>query len=405
MIYVIGMGIQGRASLLPGALGIIEKAGLLVGGKRHLSEFPGIGAAKVRLGGLEEAAREVESYLAQKDRRPVAVLATGDPLIFGIGSFIVRRFGKKRVRVLPNVSAVQEAFSRIKEDMNGVKILSVHGREADFSRLSREAASNGKLALFTDGVNTPARICRELGNRGVNGYRAFVCESLGADERITEGTLESIAGIRAFAPLNILILIRDAETAIPEKGFGIPDRLFSHSAGMITKEEFRVVSLSKLELGDGDVVWDIGACSGSVAIEAARITGGKVFAIERDKRRASDIRENGKRFACGNLEVIEGEAPGALKGLPEPDAVFVGGGGRGIKSILTHAARRLKPGGRLVVNAVTIETASAAFDFFEKKGWEKEFIQMSISKARPAGVLNMLAAYNPVFIIRGKKTC
>ncbi|MBW7957525.1 MAG: precorrin-6y C5,15-methyltransferase (decarboxylating) subunit CbiE [Deltaproteobacteria bacterium] len=402
MIHIIGIGIQGRESLLPEALGAIEKAGLLVGGKRHLSEFLELPAAKVQLGGLEEAASAIEKYLARKERRPVAVLATGDPLIFGIGSFIIRRFGKRRVRVLPNVSAIQEAFSRIKEDMNGVKILSVHGREADYALLSKEAASNAKLALFTDGVNTPARICRELKERGIGG-RAFVCESLGEDERITEGTLESISKRRSFAPLNILILMRDRESIIRETGFGIPDRLFSHSGGMITKEEFRVVSLSRLGLTEGNVVWDIGACSGSVAIEAARLTGGKVFAIERDRKRVSDIRENKNRFGCGNLDVIEGEAPGALKGLPAPDAVFVGGGGKGIKMILSYTAGRLKPGGRVVVNAVTIETASAAFEFFGKKGWEKELIQMSISKARPAGDLNMLAAYNPVFIISGKK--
>ncbi|MCL4873042.1 precorrin-6y C5,15-methyltransferase (decarboxylating) subunit CbiE [bacterium] len=403
MIYVIGIGIQGRDSLLPEALGIIEKAGLLVGGKRHLSEFPGSGAIKVQLGGLEEAAREMEKYLGRKDRRPVAVLATGDPLIFGIGSFIIRRFGKRRVRVIPNVSAIQEAFSRIKEDMNGVKLLSVHGREADYALLSKEAMSNEKLALFTDMVNTPARICRELIGRGLEGFRAFVCESLGANERMTEGTLESISKRRSFAPLNVLVLIKDPRPAARETGFGIPDSLFSHAGGMITKEEFRVVSLSKLGLSEGSVVWDIGACSGSVAIEAALLTGGKVFAIERDRKRISDIRENKGRFGCANLRVIEGEAPGALKGLPAPDAVFVGGGGKGIRAILSYAANRLKPGGRVVVNAVTIETASAAFEFFGKKGWEKGLIQMSISKARPAGGLNMLAACNPVFIISGKK--
>lgn len=403
MIYVIGIGIRGRNSLLPEALGIIEKAGLLVGGERHLSEFRALAVEKVRLGGLDEAASVMEKYLKGKKGRPVAVLATGDPLIFGIGSFIIRRFGKKRVRVLPNVSAVQEAFSRIKEDMNGVKLLSVHGREADYALLSKEAVLNAKLALFTDNVNTPARICSELKERGLGGVRAFVCESLGADERVTEGTLESISKRRSFDPLNMLILIRDAVPATRKTGFGIPDRLFSHSGGMITKEEFRVVSLSKLELSEGDVVWDIGACSGSIAIEAARLAGGRVFAIERDKRRASDIRENKKRFGCESLAVIEGEAPGALKGLPAPDAAFIGGGGRGVNAILSYAARRLKPGGRAVVNAVTFETASAAFGFFGKKGWEKELIQMSISKARPAGDLNMLAAYNPVFIISGKK--
>jgi len=400
MIYVIGIGVQGRASLLERPLDIIKKAGLLVGGRRHLDEFPDAKAKKVALGSITEAAAAIEKFI-QTNRKPVAVLATGDPLLFGIGSFIIKRFGKNRVEVIPNVSTIQEAFARIKEDLNNVKILSVHGREADFTALSNEARSNEKLAIFTDSENTPARICSELIQRGVSGFRAYVCESLGAGEKMIEGTLDRIAKRRSFGPLNVLILIREHGLKAASEAPGIPDELFAHSGGMITKEEFRVISLAKLELKRGDVVWDVGACSGSVAIEAGRITGTTVFAVEKDRKRIRDIRENKKRFGA-DLKIIEGTAPAALKGLPRPDAVFAGGGGKGIKEILAAVEKALKPGGRVVVNAITMETASAAFDFF-RNGWTRELVLASVSKARQAGDLNMLSAHNPVFIIKGKR--
>ena len=149
------------------------------------------------------------------------------------------------------------------------------------------------------------------------------------------------------------------------------------------------------------MVWDIGACSGSVAIEAGRITGTTVFAVEKDRKRIKDIRENKKRFGA-DLKIIEGTAPAALKGLPRPDAVFAGGGGKGIKEILAAVEKALKPGGRVVVNAITMETASAAFEFF-RNGWTRELVLASVSKARQAGDLNMLSAHNPVFIIKGKR--
>jgi len=402
MIYVIGIGIQGRASLLERPLKIIREAGLLVGGRRHLDEFPEANAARVPLGSIDEAALKMERHL-KKSARPVVVLATGDPLIFGIGSFIIKRFGKRGVEIIPNVSAVQEAFSRIKEDLNGVKILSVHGRQADYAMLANDARSNEKLALFTDTENTPARICGELVERGISGCRAFVCESLGPGEKIREGTLEAVSRFKSFAPLNILIIINDKRLVGSSVAPGIPDSLFAHSGGMITKEELRVISISKLELKYGDIVWDIGACSGSVAIEAGRITGQRVFAIERDRKRVKDIIENKRRFDSVGLVVVEGEAPASLKGLPAPDAVFVGGGGKDISKILAAAQRRLKPNGRIVVNAVTMETASAAFGFFKKKGWERELVLAGISKARSVGDLSMLSSHNPVFIIKGKR--
>ncbi len=411
MIYVIGIGIQGKESLTTRALGIIERAGLIVGGHRHIEEFSGLKAGLVPIGGakgsLPEIASRIESHL-RKSKKDVVVLATGDPLLFGIADFIIKKFGKKKVEVIPNVSVVQEAFARIKENWNGLRVLSVHGRDADLKGLCREAASHPKTAVFTDSVTTPSVIARALMDSGLQGVRAVVFEDLGAPkERITRGTLREIAR-REFSPFNLVLLLKDPVEDAPEDSnrFGLPDRLFSHSSGMITKEEIRVVALSKMAVEKNSVVWDIGSGCGSVAIEAARLArAGLVYAIEKKRSRLADIRKNRKSFDISNIEILEGVAPACLegKGLVRPDVVFVGGGGAGIKEILGYASNELRPGGRMVVNAVTIETAHSAMDFLKKAKWERELSLVNIARAKDLGELSLLSAHNPVFIIKGVK--
>lgn len=401
MIHVIGIGVSGREGLGKDALSIIGKAAFLVGGKRHLDEFPDAKAEKVPVqGGLERIAARIEKLKKNED---AVVLATGDPLLYGIASFIIKRFGKRRVNIIPNVSTVQEAFARIKEDANGVKVLSAHGR-GGVESLADEILKNGKTAVFTDVLNTPAMIAKALIGMGASGLRAFVVESIGAKgERVIEGALPDIASVKKFADLNVMILINDRP---PENPYapGIPDDEFAHEGAMITKEELRVISLAKLKIKKGSVVWDIGACSGSVAIEAALSGAGMVYAVEKDPKRVKDIVTNRKRFKADNVEVIQGRAPECLSIIKErPGSVFVGGGGRDIAKILSYVSKRLIPGGRCVANAVTMETASVATAFFKAKKWETELIQVSIAKSRDLSGLTMLSAMNPVFIITGTK--
>lgn len=404
MIHVIGIGIDGKKSLTKRPLEIISKAGLLIGGRRHLEEFSHIKAEKLAIGkSLENVSEAIKAHTAIS-KKGVAVLATGDPLLFGIASYIIKQFGKKGVEVIPNVSTVQEAFARIKENCNDLKILSGHGRK-NIEDLSKEIRKHHKVALFTDPENTPSKIARALIDMGAPDYNAFVCEALGTkQEKVIKGTLESIAKKKAFSALNILILIREEKTLAEGKKFGIPDSEFAHSANMITKEEIRVVSLSKLDLKNDSVIWDIGACSGSVSIEAARLSSeGFVYAIEKEKKRIKDILRNKKKFNVRNMEVIEGNAPACLKALPHPSAVFVGGGGKGIAEILRFVSERLKSGGSIVINAVTIETAHSVIEFLKEKGWKRDLVLMNLSKAKSLGDLNLLSAHNPVFIISGRK--
>ncbi|MBI5237738.1 MAG: precorrin-6y C5,15-methyltransferase (decarboxylating) subunit CbiE [Deltaproteobacteria bacterium] len=410
MIYVIGIGTSGRGSLGDRALKLIGKAGILAGGRRHLREFPEFSGRRLEAGAdLDEFFGSLKRHISANPVKDAVILATGDPLLFGIGGPVLKRFGRKKVEIIPNVSVVQETFSRLKEPWAGLTVLSAHGRGEDMQRLSAGILESEKAAVFTDPVNTPSRIARALLKSGARGYRAYVCEAIGtARERIIEGTLAQIAGKRRFSPLNILVLIRGkgtTEAALPPL-FGIRDGAFFHDSGMITKEEIRAVSISKLCLRKDSVLWDIGSGSGSVAVQAALISEhGTVYAVDKDKNAALLIEKNMRRFNTPNIKLIAGEAPGCLKnaGVARPDAVFIGGGGVVMQGILRLASARLKKRGHIVVNAVTLETVSNAFSFFSGKGWEREIIQVNISRAESVGRLNMLAANNPVFVICGTK--
>jgi precorrin-6Y C5,15-methyltransferase (decarboxylating) len=341
LIYVIGIGVGGRTSLTQRPLGIIRRAGLIVGGKRHLDEFLEADAVKLPIkGGLERTA----------------------------GS-----------------------FARIKENMQGLKVLSAHGRSIEGGFLS-EILDAEKAAVFTDPKNTPEKISRALLNSGAFGRKVYVCSNLGSiDESVKKGTLADVARGGPYPPLNTMVIIRDKKSAkhaaAPFTIPGIPDKEFSSSTGMITKEEVRVVALG----------------SGSVAVEAALIARvGKVYAIEKKRARARDIRKNKARFNAHNLVVIEGAAPGCLASIGlAPDAVFVGGGGKDLQKILTYAARRVKKGGRVVVNAVTMETASTASGFFKRKKWVLELVLINVSRSKEIGATEILSAGNPVFVITG----
>lgn len=409
MIYVIGIGADGKRRLGARALDAIGKATLMAGGRRHIEEFGDCAAQKLLIkGGLDDVARAIKKHISSRKGATVAVLATGDPLLFGIGGFIVKKFGKSLVEVIPNVSTVQEAFARIKTEWADARILSAHGRAASIEKITQEAARSEKLAIFTDPDNTPSVIARALIEKGIRSHRAYVCESLGAaDERTTECSLSNLARRKSFAPLNILLLVRDVPPACANAPvFGVPDSSFVHSSGMITKEEVRAVTLSKLALRHDSVLWDIGAGCGSVSVEAARLSsGGSVIAIEKDAARISQIEKNRKRFGLNNLTVVRGIAPGCLEGLElrSPDAVFIGGGGAGLSGIMRYASKRIKKGGRMVVNAVTLETAQGAIEHMRSGGWKWEAVMINLARSKGLGDLNMLAANNPVFVISGTR--
>lgn len=403
LIHVVGIGNEGADSLTARARALVETAEVLAGGQRLLDLFPHVAAERVRIGAKVD---EVLAALAARRReRGVVVLATGDPNYFGITRALLRHVPAEDLEIVPNVSALQWAFAKAREPWDDAAFLTVHGRA--MGGLVEAVRGQRKVCLFTDELNTPAAIARALLEAGLRHYDAILCEDLGGPaERVTRMGLDELAAYEAH-PLNTLILLGPEATAAPREPVawqpGLPEECFDQrkpKLGLITKREVRVLSLSRLALRPDSVVWDIGAGSGSVAIEAARLAPrGRVFAVEKNAEDVKIIRANVARFGVGHVTVVHARAPERLDELPDPDAVFVGGSGGALREILAIVARRLRPDGRIVVNAITLDTLYETVSAFRTLGLAHEAILVSIARSKP--LLDMLSfeALNPVYIV------
>lgn len=406
LVFIVGVGDNGPESLDARARAVVESSEMLVGGHRLLEMFNGSAQKIPVTGKLDEA---VQAIRENRGKRRITVLASGDPLFHGIARTLMSRLPREWFEVLPNVSSMQLAFARAKEPWDDALFVSVHGKPLE--TLADHLGAR-KLGLFTDDRNTPDAIARFLLARGGAGWRMVVCENLaGPHERVVEGAPADIAA-QKFAPLNVVVLVRQEGGEgdggrVEWPGFGVPEGLFLQrkpKAGLITKTEVRVVALSKMRLRPDSVVWDIGAGSGSVAIEAARLApGGRTFAVEKNAGDADLIRANCARFGAGNVEVVHGSAPDALAGLPPPDAVFVGGTDGKMEAILSAVARALKPGGRVVLSFATLENLSEAWRALKDLGMEAEVSQISVARGAPILEMTRLEALNPVFLVSASR--
>ncbi len=410
IVDVIGVGLD-FADLTQKHHRIIEGGDILVGGKRHLGWFPAFSGEK------REITSPVEAVIGDIRRwmntRRVVVLASGDPLFFGIGESLVSRLGTENVQVHPNVSVMAAAFARIGRTWKDAAAVSLHGR-GDDGKIAAALAGNRPVFVYTDGNNTPDKVARTAFANAPAGLRVCVLERLGQeDERIR--WIQGTGDEADFAEPNAVILLPDAEkeggTQHRIHGFspvsppaGTSDDLYAHDAGMITKSEVRAVSISKLRLKPHHVMWDLGAGSGAVAIEASTaLTSGRVAAVEKNRKRISNIRKNIRRFNAANVDIHHLALPEGNDDLPDPDRVFIGGGGKDLPEIIRMAAKRLKTGGRMVINAVVLETVAAALKALEEDGFDAETacVQVSRGEKMPSGI--RFCAINPVFVISAKK--
>ena len=398
-VLVVGVGDDGPDGLPPSVLERVEQAELLVGGRRHLDLFPeGPAERLVIAGGLDDVLRRIDA--ASRDGR-VVVLASGDPCYFGIGPHLASRLGRDRVEIVPHVSSVALAFARLGVAWQDATVVSAHGRSLDAA--IRAARGACKLAVLTDEVNTPAAVARALLNAGAGDCPSWVFEQLGGPrEAATRATIRELVDLN-FAPLNVLVIPALGWQAQDERrsDFGLPESDYEREAGLITKPEVRAVSLSKLRLQPGGVLWDVGAGSGSVAIEAAGLaTGLRVYAIERAPERVQMLKANIAKHARGRqVTIIGGSAPQALAGLPGPDSVFVGGSGGRLVDILDAAHTRVARPGRIVANLVTYENVATVLAWASGHALQAEVVQLGV--ARGANILGMtrLQAENPVTIV------
>jgi precorrin-6B C5,15-methyltransferase / cobalt-precorrin-6B C5,C15-methyltransferase len=402
-VTVVGIGDDGCKGMTSRAMDAVAAAEWLVGGERQLAFFPEFrGQRLVLKDGIGAAIDRVAALAAESN---VCVLGSGDPMFFGIGALVIKKVGAEHVEVIPAPSAVQWAFARAGMKWDDAGFISLHGRPRDgfLTRLRRHA----KVALFTDEENSPARLAAHLLAHGQSGWTAWVCENLaGPGERVRRFALPALAAAAAgdIDPLNVLLLVRtDARDWRPP-----PTIPFLHEdefakrmpkKGLITKREVRLLSLAALAIRPDSVVWDIGAGSGSVSIEAALLAPeGRVYAIEIDPEGVEICRDNIRAHAVDNVAVIAGRAPEALDGLDTPDAVFVGGSKGSMQEIIEVALQRLRPGGRLVVNAITLENAGEAYQAFRARGFTPEVTLLQVSRGEPLARYVRLEALNPIQI-------
>ena len=397
-IYLVGAGIEGLEGFSAKALEVIAKSELLVGRQRHLDRFPDYRGEKVVLGELPA----LLELLKNTDRRAV-VLASGDPSFFGVGRFLLRNLPKERIEIFANVTSMQYAFARIKEPWDDAIFLSVHGRGMGPSIDKIIAAE--KACILTDKVNTPAAIARELLDRGAEGFEAWVCEDLGMPtEKFTRTDVKGLLTLR-HSDLNILILIRTWEQQLTQYPLiGIDDEEFATIKKLITKQEVRAVTLAKLQLQNDLVFWDIGAGSGSVSIEASNLMpGGKLFAVERNPQCVAYLKDNLGKFCARNVKLVEAEAPEGLDGLPDPDRVFIGGAGGNLTEVVAEVDRRIKAGGIIVINAVTLDTLGKSVELLEYHGYQVEVVCVNVARTRPLTEYKLFEAQNPIYVISASK--
>lgn len=376
---------------------------MVFGGSRLLEMFPHLPAEKMAItNNIDQVTACIRANLG---RKRMAVLASGDPGFFGIGRYLTDKLGKDNFEIIPNISAMQLAFARIGESWDDAVLASVHSRPIDdIVKLVRQ---HRKIALFTDNKHTPGEIARLLEDRGIVNCQAYVCQDLGTERETIAATDLYDLKERDFSPLNVTILVRQHDTGARPRLFGIPDDRFHHPeghSGLMTKLEVRAVSLASLCLREDSVVWDIGAGSGAISVEASRLASdGAVYAVEKDEGAVAAIRENAREFACDNLAVVRAMAPEGLDKLPDPGAVFIGGSGGRMTTILDIACRRLKNGGCIVVNAATLETMQAAISALKANGFDADIALVSVARSRDILDLTRLEALNPVFVITGRR--
>jgi len=404
-LVIVGIGDDGLAGLTGTARQIVTEAELILGAPATLRLVADLPARKVALDpDMPTALGQVRAALAS--RRPVLV-SGGDPLFYGVARYLCDRLGKDQFEVVPHVSTMQLAFARVKESWEDAYLTSLAGRPLD--AVVDRIRTAEKVGLFSDDEHPPARVAKALLDRGIDYFRAYVCENLGSpDERVTQTELADLAELE-FDPLNVLILVRkpgrpDSPRRAPRyRLFGNPDDAFKQDqpqSGLITIAEVRSIALAQLDVRPTSVVWDIGAGSGSVAVEAAQMAPqGMVYAIEPNPTDLALIHANAEAFGVPNVRPIAGRAPEILASLPDPDAVFVGGTDRQVAPVLVAAFARLAPGGCLAVNISAIDSLATAHQTLKGLAGEVRVWNVAIARGIEQMDRVRFQAVNPTFLL------
>ena len=379
-LSIVGIGEDGIDGLSAAARGLIGGADIVFGGRRHLALAAPLirGAARAWPSPFDGAVDEVSRHRG----RQICVLASGDPFHYGVGAVLARHIDPREMIVLPAPSAFSLAAARLGWSVPDTVLLSLHGRSLDLIRPHLQPGA--RILVLTSGGDSPAALAQILAQSGFGQSRLTVLEALGGPRERVRSTTAAAFAFGAVDALNTVAIEVEAapDARILPRTAGIPDELFEHD-GQISKREIRAVVLSSLAPRRGELLWDIGSGSGSTAIEwMLSDPAMRAIAIERRGDRATRIVRNAAACGVPALQVIAAAAPGALAELPKPDAIFIGGGA-GEPGVLDTAARALRPGGRFVVNAVTLETETLLLGRHAVLGGE--LLRLAITRAEPLG--------------------
>ena len=397
-LSIVGLGEDGLASLSPAARSLVDAAEVLIGGERHLAMLPEDG--RERLTWPSPLLALVDDILARRGQA-VCVLATGDPLAFGIGSTLVKRVPVEEMTIIPGASAFSLAAARLGWILAEVDCLTLHGRP--LALLEPYIQPGAKLLLLSNGPETPAAVAARLLARGAGKSAMTALAHMGGSRESRISASAEDWGDPEVPALNTLAIDCRLDAGAPflPRVPGLPDEAFRND-GQLTKREQRAVTLAALAPVAGQLLWDVGAGCGSIAIEWMRAAPrARTIAVEHNKARIAMIAENAEALGAPQLQIVEGKAPPALEGLEPPDAVFLGGG-LSTPGLIDACWAALKPGGRLVANAVTLEGEQVLTAWQSRAGGRLTRIAVARAEAvgpfrgwRPLMPVTQLSAVKP----------
>lgn len=397
-LTIIGIGEDGVAGLGERARSAIASAEVIFGGTRHL-EFLDAGVKGERFAWPSPFDKAFAMLEAQRGRQ-VVVLASGDPMFYGMGASLVRRFSADDMLVLPFVSSFSLASARLGWPLQGARCLSVHGRALELL-VPHILPGERLLVLSWDGT-TPYQVAQMLKAKGFGQSRMSVLEHLGGSlERRMDSVAEAFTQ-QDCADLNVLAIecVASPDALVLSPVAGLPDDAFEND-GQLTKRDIRAVTLSRLQPLPRQLLWDVGAGCGSIGIEWMRVHPScRAIAIEADDKRQGMIERNRLALGVPGLQLVKGWAPLALDGLESPDAIFIGGGVTD-ESVLETCWNALKPGGRLVANAVTLQSEMRLFNWQQQRGGE--LVRLGVAHSGPLGSFDVWRQALPVTLYCGIK--
>lgn len=395
-VTLIGMGSGQPENLTLQGLAALRQADLILGARRLLAVLPA-GCTENRAAAYRPD--EVAELLQTSGAENAVLVYSGDTGFYSGASSMMEKLEALgvRARVLPGLSSIQLLAAALGRPWQGWNLVSAHGRTCD----PVAECMQGKPTFFlTGGSEDPATLCAQLAAEGFGDVQGVVGQCLGTpEEKLFRGSVKELAAGR-FNSLSVLLV--EAAEVLPRRAPGLPDEAFERGDVPMTKQEVRAAVLAKLAVRPEDILWDVGAGTGSVSVELALAAPrGRVYAVECRPEGCALIKANREKFRTRNLVLVEGLAPAALSDLPAPDAVFIGGS-KGSLAAIVDAALDKNPDARICVSAIALETLSAAVAALTAKGRTMQVSQIAVSRAKAVGGLHLMMAQNPIYLITGE---